>query len=199
MMSYGFTVILTKQPVMYCRYVDDIFLAFQSKDDVDRFFQWMNDQYPQIKFTLEEETNNQISFLDVLVHRHPNGEISTSVYRKPTFSGLYLKWDSFVPKRFKRGLVSCLLYCAWRLCSSYELLHHEIDFIETTLLSNGYPLSFLSSCINNFLKKNLSNSPVPLPTYGSEKRKSFLTLPYCGKNSLKSKDNSLGCIVLMLI
>ena len=67
------------KPVMYCRYVDDIFLAFQSKDDVNSFFQWMNDQHPQIKFTLKEETNKQISFLDVLVHRQPNGEINFCV------------------------------------------------------------------------------------------------------------------------
>ena len=53
-------------------------------------------------------------------------------------------------------------------------------------------IHFLSSCINNFLKENLSNSPVPLATYGPEKRKSFLTLPYCGKNSLKIKRQLLG-------
>ena len=70
----------------------------------------MNTQYPNITFTHEEETNDSLPFLDVLV------------YHKPTFSGLYLpvRWDSFVPKQYKRGLVHCLIHRAWKICSSYQ-------------------------------------------------------------------------------
>ena len=62
-----------------------------------------------------------------------------------------------------------------------------IDFIKTTLLSNGYPLSFLSSCINNFLKETSQIHQYPYPHM--DLRKGNLSLPYLVvvKNSLKIK------------
>ena len=77
---------------------------------------------------------------------------STSIYRKPTFSGLCLKWNSYVLKQFKTGLVNCLLNRAWKICSNSDLFHQEIKFIKSTLAANGYPSNFLNSCTNRFLK-----------------------------------------------
>ena len=74
------------------------------------FFKWMNKQHPSITFTKEEEQDNKLSFLDVLLTRTTDGSIVESIYRKPTFSGLYVKWDSFVPKSYKKGLVNCLVF-----------------------------------------------------------------------------------------
>ena len=91
-------------PCMYRRYVDDVFLAFDSKSDMLSFYNCLTAHYVNAKFTLEEEKDNKLPFLDVLVERHSNGRLSTSVFRKATFSGLYLQWESLVPKQFKRGL-----------------------------------------------------------------------------------------------
>ena len=127
------------QPLLYRRYMDDTFLIFNSPLDVTSFYDWMNSQHEHIKFTMEQEQDGRISFLDVLVTREPNGHLVTSVYRKPSFSGLYLRWDSFVPKQYKRGLVTCLLNHAWRLCSTYQLFHEEVTFNKHLLVANGYP------------------------------------------------------------
>ena len=43
-----------------------------------------------------------ISFLDVLVSRNEEGTIETSLYSKKTFSGLYMKFDSFVPPTLQK-------------------------------------------------------------------------------------------------
>ena len=94
-------------PALYRRYVDDTFLVFNTSSDMLSFFKWMNKQHPSIIFTKEEEQDNKLSFLDVLLTRTTDGSIVTSIYRKPTFSGLYMKWDSFVPKSYKKGLVNC--------------------------------------------------------------------------------------------
>ena len=67
----------------------------------------MNNLHKNIKFTKEIESNNSLAFLDILITRQPDGTLSTTVYRKPTFTGLYLRWDSFVPKQYKKGLVKC--------------------------------------------------------------------------------------------
>ena len=60
------------------------------------------------------------------VTRNEEGTIKTSLYRKETFSGLYMKFDSFVPLHFKNNLISGLLNRAWKICSSYELFYMEL-------------------------------------------------------------------------
>ena len=57
----------------------------------------MNNLHKNIKFTVEFEENDHLPFLDVLVTRNSDGNIETSVYRKKSFSGLYIKYDSYVP------------------------------------------------------------------------------------------------------
>ena len=173
-----------QKPLFYKRYVDDIFLVFSSSADVSQFFQWINAQHPQIRFTLEEEQDDKISFLDVLVSRQTDGKLLTSVFRKPTFSGLYLRWDSFVPKMFKRGLVYCLVSRAWRLCSNYHLFHEELLFIKNVLLSNGYPGNFVDSCVQRFLNRAMGTNTTST-IFGPERMKIYLSLPYAGLSSMK--------------
>ena len=153
-------------PILYRRYVDDCFLIFGSKAQSDVFFQFLNKQHKNIQFTKDDELDNSLPFLDIHITHNDDGTLSTSIYRKPTFSGLYLKWNSFVPKQFKTGLVNCLLNRAWKICSNSDLFHQEINFIKSTLAANGYPSNFLNSCINRFLKtktliglKNLNLDP----------------------------------------
>ena len=56
----------------------------------------MNHQHPNIKFTFEVEKNNNFSFLDIKICRE-NNKFTTSVFRKPTFSGVFTNFDSFIP------------------------------------------------------------------------------------------------------
>ena len=120
-----------------------------------------------------------MSFLDVLVTREQDGHLSTSVYRKPSFSGMYLRWDSFVPKQFKRSLVFGLISRAWKICSSFDKFHREMLFLKKVLSSNGYPITFFDSCLNKFLMKmhETCNSDV---VFGPEKKCVVLSLPYTG-------------------
>ena len=52
--------------------------------------------YYNFVFTIEKEQANKLSFLDVLETRTEQG-FSLSVYRKPTFSGQYLNFNSRHP------------------------------------------------------------------------------------------------------
>ena len=91
-----------------------------------------------------------------------------------------MKWDSFVPKSYKKGLVNCLVFRAWKLCSSYVLFHSEILFVKELLMSNGYPANFIDSIVHRFLSKQFSNTDVMQP-YGPHKRRVYLCLPYVGE------------------
>ena len=71
----------------YRRYVFDTFVLFKSSDHLKRFQSYLNSCHVNISFTIETEQNNKISFLDVNVIRE-QGKFITSVYQKPTFSGV---------------------------------------------------------------------------------------------------------------
>ena len=145
------------------------------------FFDWLNGQHPNIQFTNEEESNNSLAFLDIYVSRDASGCLSTTVYRKPTFSGLYLQWASFVPKKYKRGLVNGLLHRAWRICSSFELFHQEVIFLKDILQKNGYPYTFIDQCVRTFLTAKMDSQKDP-PEFGPCKKPVTLCLPYVGIN-----------------
>ena len=75
------------KPVLYRRYEDDTFLLFNDKAHSSLFLNYVNSKHPNIKFTMETESSNSLSFLDVKVSCN-NNKFTTSVFRKPTFSGL---------------------------------------------------------------------------------------------------------------
>ena len=68
-------------PVFYRRYVDDCFLIFNEKEHAPLFLDYLNSKHQNINFTMETESNNQISFLDVLV-RKDDFNFNTSVFWK---------------------------------------------------------------------------------------------------------------------
>ena len=105
------------KPLLYRRYVDDCFLLFRSLDHMPLFLSYLNRQHPNIFFSSELEKNGKLPFLDSEITRS-NGRFSTSVYRKPTFTGLFTNFYSFVPLVYKRSLVCFLLHRIFHLCSS---------------------------------------------------------------------------------
>ena len=78
------------------RYVDDIFVSFNSHEQLKKFVEYMNTKHTNIKFTFEHEHNNSFSFLCVKTCRE-NNKLTTSVYRKPNFSGVFTNFKNFIP------------------------------------------------------------------------------------------------------
>ncbi len=169
------------KPVLYKRYVDDIFLLFTSELHVKPFQDYMNTQHHCMEFTSECESNGSMAFLDLSICSS-NGKFSTSVYRKPSFSGVYSSFLSFIPENFKYGLVHCLLFRSYNLCDSFVAFHKEVLYLKSILSRNGYPIAFIDSCISKFL--NSVHKPI-VPKAVSVARKSVcLVLPYTGMSSV---------------
>ena len=55
-----------------------------------------------------------MSFLDVEVSRE-NGRFKTAVYRKPTFSGVYTHFESFLLSSNRFGMIYTLVYRCFTL------------------------------------------------------------------------------------
>nr|VZH99212.1 unnamed protein product [Spirometra erinaceieuropaei] len=66
------------RPKFWARCVDDTFVVIE-QDQVLTFKEHLNAVFPDIQFTMEEEENNQLAFLDVLVCRKHCGRLKTSV------------------------------------------------------------------------------------------------------------------------
>ena len=68
-----------------------------------------------------------------------NNKFVTSLYRKPTFSGIFANFGSFIPDIYKRWLIKTLLHRSFRLCSNYENFHSEIEILKSVLKHSSYP------------------------------------------------------------
>ena len=69
-------------PNVWKRFVDDVY-SILKRTHLENFFHHINNLHQNIKFTMEEESNGELAFLDTLLKRI-NGEISVLVYRKLT-------------------------------------------------------------------------------------------------------------------
>ena len=163
--------------VYYIRYVDDTFVLFSSKDHVKKFEKFRNSRHK----------NNCLSFLDVLVTREGD-TFSTSLYRKPTFSGLYTNFYSYISEKYKKGLILSLLFRIFAFTITWDKFHCEVEFLRVIFKKNFYPEHFFDKCIKMFLDKRMR------VTHTVEKHELKISLPFMGKysNQVKKKISSLA-------
>ena len=153
MIKFGFKIVFLN----IRRYVDDTFLLFRSKHHIEKFLYYLTQKFwyystQNIKFTSRTENENSISFLDIKITRD-NNKFMTSVYRKPTFRGVFTNFGSFIPNSYKYNLLFTLLHRAFKLCSNFERFHQEIDKFKTIFENNGYSKSFVDFFIKKYLDK----------------------------------------------
>ena len=122
-------------PSLYVRFVDDSFTHFRNLEQSNEFLSMLNNLHPALKFTCEHEQSNRLSFLDVLVEKTEMG-VSTSVYRKPTFTGQYIVYDSYCSTLYKTNLVRNLIMRARRICSP-DKLQQELCFLKKVFVQNN--------------------------------------------------------------
>ena len=75
------------KPVFYWRYVD-IFMLFKLNDHLKYFQNFLNSCHIDMSFSMETEKENKLSFLNVEIICE-QGKFATTIYRNPTFSGVY--------------------------------------------------------------------------------------------------------------
>ena len=136
-----------------------------------------------MSFTIETGQNNKISFLDVNVICEQSKFI-TSIYRKPTFSGVCTHFDSFVPDTYKIGMIYTLVNRCFRICSSWSMFHQQLILLREIFQKNGYPENFIYRCFKLFLNRIHILKEKVLTV---EKKPLRLVLPYLGTISLQTR------------
>ena len=187
------TIIPVLSDCVYCwkRYVDDTFTIIDASQ-IDVVTDQINNFHHQIKFTHEQEQDDQISFLDVKITRKGN-HLETEVYRKPTCKDIYIHWESFAPLGWKKSTLKTLALRAYRICSNEILLKKELDYLRKVFHDiNGYPHKIINNVFNSITLINQRAQEIT-QNNNSDLAKISLTLPYMGHeghtitNKLKSQ------------
>ena len=188
---------------LFIRYVDDTLVVFNNPGDADRFISYLNSLHPNMRFTMEHEVLDRLAFLDLLLIKdHNNNKLEITVYRKPTHSGVFTHFTSFVPYPFKVGLINTLLTRAYRICSSWSLFHSEVERLKSMLQMNGYTSQLIESKVGLFLNKKFNENSRDEESEDSDSNKVlgpdqfsvYIELPYIGDTSNKIRNCLNSCL-----
>ncbi|XP_075167527.1 uncharacterized protein LOC142239619 [Haematobia irritans] len=140
---------LTTKPKILLKYVDDLF-AVTHKNAIMNMLNTLNNFHSNIKFTVEEEDNGQLPYLDTLVIRK-NGKLNLDWYQKPTASGRIINFYSKHPKRIIINTANNLIHRVLTI-SDKEFHAKNKERIKQILAKNNFPKYLANNLINS--KKN---------------------------------------------
>ena len=171
--------------IKWWRYVDDIFATLNNKNQAEAILAYLNAQHTNIKFTIEPECDNKLAFLDTTVV-HGTEAYKTTLYRKKTFTGVYLNWLSLTTKRYKIGLIHCLMDRIWKICSEQVDRDIEVEKLKSILARNDYPKFVVEREISKFVSSGDKPSethaqPPKVDSLRTDKR--FIVLPYVSRRA----------------
>ena len=143
-------------PKVWERFVDDVY-SIVKHTHLENFFHHINNLHQNIKFTMEEESNGELAFLDTLLKRN-NGDISVLVYRKPTHTDQYLHYSSHHQTSCKEIVVSSLFNRAYSIITNKDDLHEEnarikqvlrrMDIRKALLVKSLRELLIITACLS---------------------------------------------------
>ena len=123
------------------------------------FLTTLNESHPSIDFTMELEENGRLPFLGMNVIRS-GCCLDTTIYRKPTDTGLLLHYHSHVDERYKRSLLNTMLNRAIQLSSTWKFFHEECGERLKEIFSRlRYPDDLVQSSIRKFIESKVSENP----------------------------------------
>ena len=166
----------------YRRYVDDTFRLFKSEKDALSFFDYINSRHPNIRFTMEKESGDKLPFLDVMLDNSRQSSLTTTVFRKNTFTGLLTNYFSFSPMSYKPGLVKTLVDRVFKINNSWKGFHDDINKLSIILRKNCFPVWVIDKIVNRYVSQKL-NPNTTSSTKAGMPTKHYYKLPYVGNFS----------------
>ena len=144
MQAYERTAITTAlhPPKVWERFVDDVY-SILKRTHLENVFLHINNLHENIKFTMEEESNGELAFLDTLLKLN-NGEISVLIYRQPAHTDQYLHYSSHHQTSCEESVVSSFFNRAYSIITNKDDLHKENAGIKQVLKENVYQESIIS-------------------------------------------------------
>jgi peptide-methionine (R)-S-oxide reductase len=154
-----------KQLLESYRFIDDVDMKWsQSDEELQNFLSRANNLHPSIKFT-HEISNTTLSFLDTSSPLS-EGELSTDLYSKPTYTNQYLLPSSCHPPHVTKSIPYSQALRIRRICSTDKSLEKRLGQLKHHMKRRGYKQSIIKK---SFIKAhNISRSS--LLQYKEEKK-----------------------------
>jgi hypothetical protein len=143
-------------------YMDDSFGIMTqnyNKDAHILFNGCLNDVHPCLKFTYELEENRQLPFLDCLLMRDDQGNIKTTIYRKPSNTGVTIKANSCQGPTAWVGAFKGALCRAHRICSDPDLRKKETEYLLNNYEDNGFDKKKLIEIATSYKPPTTEENP----------------------------------------
>ena len=131
--------------------------------------------------------------MDISIKRNENGSFTTSVFRKPTFTGLATNYLSYVPNIFKMNAVNTLIHRAQKICSSAALFDKEMDFLTKYFTGNRYPRKIIVLAIRKF-RRMMHQTTNTNPNPDNDKKRCYISLPFYGPFSYQIRKDLNKCL-----
>jgi len=159
----------------YTRFVDDT-LLLAKPEDVNRILGLFNSFHPKIQFTCDEFLDGNVHFLDLRI----SDNLQTDIYRKNSFTGQYVRFDSFEPWSYKIGWARSLYSRSSKLCSTVKAFNQQVSYVKQLLSWNGFPRYVRTSLCNRF-KSSLETIRVDERLQDTSIISIWFKVPYLGK------------------
>ena len=112
-------------PYLWKRFVHDTFTIIESSQK-NEFLEHINSTDKHIQFTAEDQRSGEaMPFSAILITPGRDGSLSTSVFRKPTYTDLSLQWGSQHTLTSKYSVIGTLQHRAQTICSNPQLLQKK--------------------------------------------------------------------------
>ncbi|XP_067413152.1 uncharacterized protein [Emydura macquarii macquarii] len=137
-LEHRFLKTCPQAPLLYLRYIDDIFIIWTHGKESLKEFHWdFNNFYHTINLSLDRSTQ-EIHSLDTTI-QIKDGHINAIPYRKPTNHNTYLHTSSFYPGHITRSIVYSQALRYNRICSDPSDRDKHLQDLHKTFLKLQYP------------------------------------------------------------
>jgi len=135
--------------ITWIRYVDDILCIVEENIDIsDEILNTLNTQHPNLQYTLERESNNSISFLDIKITKnYTNKKFDFTIHRKETSTNTIINKKSQHPIQHKIAAITALTN-RMKIVSKYTETKEEIITIKEIVHANGYNTDIIRRIMN---------------------------------------------------
>lgn len=175
--------------IYYKRYVDDTLILFDGTvDEIDHFANELNKLHPNIKFTVEHETDSGINFLDLTIRKY-NGKHRFKIYRKPTTTDVTINNSSCHPEQHKMAYYRAMLNRLEKIPLDTEEKLQELKIIKLIAHNNGYSSATINKLHSDIKKKYSDKNSHMLTTNSTlaqispQNSVKYVCIPFIGKVS----------------
>lgn len=146
-----------EKPLVWYRYIDDIFCIWNHGDkSLQKFISFcqeyseMKNMKSNIKFECNISKEN-VNFLDVSISIKDN-KLNTTVYNKPTDAHLYLNPQSCHPNHVIKNIPKGQFIRIKRICSSNEEFVKHSNILRQHFINRGFSIKTVSNALNQVNK-----------------------------------------------